>query len=87
MLRVTIEMLPGGDEARATTLEVIEIAQVRRYDDDPNGGRGYLWRDEASQPAFHDVLVTHQRGDGAAVLVAKVLEARGARPHTNPPLI
>lgn len=33
MIRVTFDLLPGGDEARARTIGVMEIANVRTYPD------------------------------------------------------
>ena len=72
-LRVTIEVIPGGDETRAQTLHVVEITQVAKLDDHPDGRRRYrVDMDEVYG------TVDHARGDGALVLAAKALTKAAA---------
>ena len=75
MLRVTIELVPHGDETRSEVLDTIVIAQVHRIDDDPEGLRGYLWRHNGRQGT-----VVHRRSDGAVKLVSAVLARLSDRP-------
>jgi hypothetical protein len=75
MLRVTVEIVPHGDESRAEVLQCLEIAQVAQYDDDPGGLREYAIRDVASDD-YPDwtVRLMHLRFDGASMLAAKALK-------------
>ena len=75
MLRVTVEIVPHGDESRAEVLQCLEIAQVAQYDDNPGGLREYAIRDTASEeyPEW-GVRLMHLRGDGASMLAAKALK-------------
>lgn len=82
MMRVTVEVVPLGDEVRCTTVETLTIVQVERYDKDPGGDRGYaVWKGTDTN-ATPDAWVRHWRRDGAAVLAAKALEAISERART-----
>ena len=39
MLRVTVEIVPHGDESRAEVIDTVIVTQTVRFDDDPNGSR------------------------------------------------
>lgn len=69
-LRVTIEVVPHGDESRAEVLHRATITQVRALDDYPDGLR--LYRVDADG----DTVVTglaHYRVNGAVALVREAL--------------
>lgn len=70
-LRVTIDLIPHGDERQRQTLEQITITQEMAYDTDPDGYRGYqIVFDDGDRMQF----VTHRRGDGAARLAELALQ-------------
>lgn len=80
MMRVTIEIVPHGEEDAKFTLHTIEIAQVEKLDTDPYGLRGYAaWLTNgptecrtftAREP---DAKVIHRRSDGALWLTRLLL--------------
>lgn len=67
MLRVTIELVPFGDEARKRTLETIEIGNVADCGDE-------LCLYEARQGS-RSVEFGHNRSEGAVACVRDALEA------------
>lgn len=64
-LRVTVEVVPGGDEARAEVLHTLTITQVEKLDGDLRRYRCAIDLRAAS--------VYHHRSEGALVLVEKAL--------------
>lgn len=79
MMRVTVEIVPHGDESRAHVIEQVEIANVAAHDNDPDGVRTYLWKPRDRRWTQGNARVVHRRGDGAARLVATVFEALARR--------
>lgn len=76
MLRVTVEVVPHGAESRAEVIDTAIVAQTVRFDDDPDGRRGYVvWDSEDDLSAPPVAEVEHWRGDGARRLVAKAFGA------------
>jgi hypothetical protein len=78
MLRVTVEVVPGGDEDRAREIMKLEIWNVGG----PEHAAEYHWEArmrEADKTYNHDSdssgggVVFHARHDGAICLVKKVL--------------
>lgn len=75
MMRITVDIVPHGDEDRKETVETVTIAQVARHDSDPGGVRDYaLWNgpDPEGKPF---AVIRHTRADGAAVLAGKAFAA------------
>ena len=70
MLRVTVEIVPHGEESRSEVIDTVIVAQTVRFDDDPNGRRGYAVWDNTDPSAPPVAEVEHWRGDGARRLVA-----------------
>lgn len=73
MLRITIELVPHGDESRTEVLETVLIVQVEAHDDLPGGERTYaIWRDARTVDDLRADRVTstvrHQRVNGALML-------------------
>jgi len=83
MMRVTVEIVPLGDEGRCETVQVLTIAQVERFDHDPGGDRGYAVWKGVDTDATPDAWVRHWRRDGATVLAAKALDVIGQRTTTS----
>jgi hypothetical protein len=72
MLRLTLEVVPHGNESRARTIGVIEIVNTGDHPGRPEYGnyRGTM--------GDREVEVTHhRRDDGAWKLVRRVLRALG----------
>jgi len=82
VLRVTLEIVPHGDEERAQVIEVLEIANIGLEHDYGFGHKvcNYASRvidldDEEEVPAFdRDTPVLHDRRDGPWRLVQRVLD-------------
>lgn len=75
MIRVTIELVPQGDESRAEVLERVEIWQTTKLDNARGGLRRYAGKRADVPPFVEEPQVVHHRRDqGAARLVARVLE-------------
>lgn len=79
MLRVTVEVVPHGDESRAEVIDTVIVAQTVRFDGDPNGRRGYVVWDSDDRNAPPVAEVEHWRGDGERRLVASVFDAIAGR--------
>lgn len=74
MLRVTIEVVPNGDERRAEVLERFTIANSRRLMGTRGQRVGYrVWT--GSHERTPDALVWHDRAKGALPLVADAARA------------
>jgi hypothetical protein len=97
MMRITVEIVPGGNEAEAEVVEQVYVANraalaptsatMETLDGDAGGWRIYLaWlgaHDAAdTDRRAPDVKVCHLRDDGAVTLAALVLGA-AAPPSTN----
>lgn len=83
-LRVTIQLVPGGNEAAAQVLTQVDITQVDTLADgapvdrsDPGGLRRYLVHTRDRSYGH----VEHRRVDGHAALVSKALGL--VAPHTR----
>ena len=74
MLRVTVEVVPHGDESRAEVIDTVIVAQTVRFDDDPNGRRGYVVWDSVDRNVPPVAEVDHWRDDGARRLIADVFD-------------
>lgn len=75
MLRVTVEIVPHGEESRSEVIDTVIVAQTVRFDDDPDGRRGYVVWDSVDRNVPPVAEVEHWRGDGARRLVAKAFGA------------
>lgn len=79
MIRVTIDIVPGGDEAEKHTVRVIEIGNVTRQEDMGDPVHTYearevsaIWlRRELTKPH----RFTHDRNDGLEACVRRALVA------------
>lgn len=72
-MRVTVEIVPHGDEKRAELVQTVCIGQRERFDDDPGGLRGYAIWHTADYMRDPDATVMHWRSEGAAALATKAL--------------
>lgn len=73
-LRVTLEIVPFGEEQHKRTIDVFNISNIGKAFD-PNYHIYVVERNEY-KTGSHDLLkVFHKREDGSLVLVKKVLEA------------
>lgn len=79
MLRVTIEEVRGAVESARFPIETIEIVQVEKLDNNPEGWRRYaVYRRVDDHPRHGrdpDHLLLHRRERGAAELVDMALSA------------
>ena len=79
MIRVTIDIVPGGDEAEKNTVRVIEIGNVTRQEDMGDPVHTYevrepsaIWmRRELTKPR----RFTHDRADGLEACVRRAIVA------------
>jgi hypothetical protein len=79
VIRVTVELVPHGDESRATVLDRVVIAQTVAFDSDPEGRRGYVVWDSDDLNASPVAEVEHWRGNGARTLIATAFDAISTR--------
>ena len=77
-LRITIEIIPNGDEHRAEILERITVTQVRKFDDNIGGRRLYAIRDDLH--GYDIGSVTHERKQGAVTLARAALKRLRSTP-------
>jgi hypothetical protein len=75
MIRVTIEMLPGGDAAKARVLSVIEMAQI---DNRSDGTADYAVAAMKAAPFAAPLFQAVQRGRATLVVGGGIAFAAGA---------
>lgn len=81
-LRVTIEVVPNGDESRAEVIDQWVIHQVKKFDSDPEGWRVYqtdYLHPEGGTERNYVGRIAHRRRDGARQLVATMMSKVAAR--------
>jgi hypothetical protein len=72
-LRVTVELIPGGDTSRAEKIGQLYIVNTGDHLDGPQGDeRRYEIADVLRDKGQWDV--THHRSDGAWALIRKAIE-------------
>ena len=77
-LRVTLEIIPFGDEERARTIKTVNISNVTFKEGARDNVHNYVVEVDSYKNYNDETLrISHNRSDGAETLVKKALEALG----------
>lgn len=81
MMRITVEIVPHGDESKAEVVGSVVVAQTSQLDDDPEGWRRYSVRQVGVALGS---VVQHRRSDGAVALAGAALAALAPPSERSP---